>query len=112
MKSIPENDWKKLQAIKKDVLNISCGRTFKKIKKIMKEQPGNEHKAYLQLWKILKKEDQEISIMFDGFKRSNAIHKLAAWKRNGVIPDDSFSKLSNETQQTVLALVAVLFNDN
>ncbi len=82
-------------------------RIFEKIKKTIKEQPGNEHNAYLQLWKILKEEDQEISIMFDGLKRSNAIHKLATWKRNGVIPDDSFSKFSNETQQTVLELIQI-----
>jgi len=64
----------------------------------------NEHKTYLKLWKILKEEDHEISIMFDDFKRSNAIQKLAAWKHNEVISDDLFSKLSSETQQKVISL--------
>ena len=42
--------------------------------------------------------------MFNDFKRSNAIQKLAAWKHNEVISDDLFSKLSNETQKRVLTL--------
>ena len=104
MKSIPESDWKKLRAIKDDLLNIVCTRIFEKINKIINEQTGNEYKTYLKLWEILKKEDQEISIMFDDFKRSNAIQKLAAWKHNKIISDDLFSKLSNETQQRVLSL--------
>ncbi len=102
MKAIPENDWKILRETKGDVLNISCGRIFEKIKRIIKVQPGNEHKAYLELWEMLEKEDREVSVMFDDLKRSNAIFKLAAWKRNGVISDDSFAKFSNETQQRVL----------
>ena len=104
MKSILESDWKKLQAVKDDLLNIFCARIFEKINKIIKEQSGNEHKAYLKLWKILEKEDQEIAIMFNDFKRSNALQKLAVWKRNGVISDDYFSMLSNETQKRVLTL--------
>lgn len=104
MESIPESDWKQLRAIKDDLLNIVCTRIFEKINKIINEQSGNEHKTYLKLWKILKEEDQEISVMFDDFKRSNAIHKLAAWKHNEVISDDLFSKLSNETQKRVLTL--------
>ena len=104
MNSIPESDWKKLRAIKDDLLNIVCTRIFEKINKIINEQSGNEHKTYLKLWKILKEEDYEISIMFDDFKRSNAIQKLAAWKYNEVISDDLFSKLSSETQQKALSL--------
>ncbi len=103
MKTIPESDWKILRAIKGDVLNISCGRILEKIKKIIEEQPGNEHIAYLELWEMLEEDNREISLMFDDLKRSNAIYKLAAWKRNGVISDDSFAKISNETQQRVLA---------
>jgi hypothetical protein len=46
--------------------------------------------------------------MFDDLKRSNAIHKLAAWKHNAVISNERFSKFSDETQQTVKALNEIL----
>ena len=41
--------------------------------------------------------------MFDDIKRSNAILKLAAWKHNGAISNESFATFSDETQQTVNA---------
>lgn len=104
MKSIPESDWKKLRAMESDALNLACERIFDKIEQIAGERKGKEHDAYLKLWKMLKKEDREISVMFDDVKRSNAIHKLAAWKHNGVISGESFAELSDKTRQTVKAL--------
>lgn len=104
MNSISESDWKKLRSIKGEVLNFSCERVLDRIKKTIEKQSENKHEIYLDLWKILKEEDQKIAIMFDDLKRSNAIHKLAAWKHNGVISDDSFAEFSNETRHRILAL--------
>ena len=104
MSKIPERDWKKLRVMKDDALNIACEQIFEKIQKIMKEREGKEHETYLKLWDLLKKDDGKISVMFDGLKRSNAIHKLAAWVRCGVISNDCLSEFSDETRQTVKAL--------
>lgn len=93
--------------MKNDALNFACDRIFKKIDGISSRRAGEEHKAYLKLWRLLKKEDREISIMFDDLKRSNAIYKLAAWKRNGVISDESFSMFSDETRKIVDALIKI-----
>ena len=46
--------------------------------------------------------------MFDDLKRSNAIHKLAAWKHNRVISDVRFAEFSDETQQTIMELNELL----
>lgn len=104
MKSVPERDWKKLRAMKDDMLNIACERIFEKIDKMMEERKRKDHETYLKLWELLKKEDREISVMFDDLKRNNAVHKLAAWKHNGVISNESFAEFSDETQQTVKEL--------
>jgi len=104
MKRIPESDWKKLRSMKSDVLNFVCKRIFEEIDKISSEREGKEHKAYLKLWKLLNLEDRQIAFMFDDLKRSNAILKLAAWKRNGVISNENFSKFSDETRQIIEAL--------
>jgi hypothetical protein len=108
MKSFPERDWKKLKAMKGDMLNFACGRVFKKIEEIIKERKGKEHEVYLKVWKLMNNEDQEISLMFDDLKRSNAIHKLAAWKRNGVISNERFSEFSDDTKQTIKELNELL----
>ncbi len=108
MRSLPESDWKKLRVMKDDVLKIACERIFEKIEELMKKRSGKEHETYLRLWKLLQAEDREISIMFDGLKRSNAIHKLAAWKFHEVVPDENFTKFSHETRQRVKELNEIL----
>ena len=74
MRNIPEHDWKKLRSMKNKVINYACKRIFEKIAGILDHQEGTEHEAYLKLWKLMKREDREISLMFDDLKRSNAIH--------------------------------------
>ncbi|MCK5148427.1 hypothetical protein KAR48_16845 [bacterium] len=101
MRDIPESDWKKLRSMKDNALNFSCERILEKIEGVIKERNGKEHEVYLQLWRLLKKEDREIAIMFDDLKRSNSLHKLAAWRRNGIISGDSFAEFSDETQKRV-----------
>ena len=78
--------------MKADTLSLACDRIFKKVEKVSNTRNGKEHKAFLDLWKLIKKEDYEISLMFDDMKRSNAFHKLTAWKRNAVISEEDFSK--------------------
>ncbi len=101
MKHIPESDWKKLRKIKDKMLNTSCRNIFQKIDKISKNIDGREHQAYLELWKLLNKEDKDISIMFDDLKRSNAVQKLSAWKKKGIISNEKISEFTDETQQII-----------
>ncbi len=101
MKTVPERDWKALRAIKNELLNIACKRILEKVQSVAGDRDRTAHKAYLEIWRILKDEDYEIALMFDDLKRSNAIHKLAAWRRNGLLTDERLAKFSDETQDTV-----------
>lgn len=101
MRHIPESDWKKIRDMKNQVLSISCNKIFEKIDQISSKRKGKEHESYLKLWKLLNKEDKEISIMFDDLKRNNAVIKLASWKHNGLISDEKMAEFTNETQQSV-----------
>ena len=101
MRHIPESDWKKLRKIKDNMLNTSCRNIFQKIDGISKKIDGREHEAYLELWKLLNKEDKDISIMFDDLKRSNAVQKLSAWKQKGIISNEQISGFTDETQQII-----------
>jgi len=101
MRHIPESDWKKLRKIKDKMLNTSCRNIFQKIEEISKNIDGREYKAYLELWKLLNKEDKDISIMFDDLKRSNAVQKLSTWKQKGIISNEQISEFTTETQQII-----------
>jgi len=101
MRNIPERDWKKLRAMKDTVLNVACERILEKVKRIIENKKNNNHKAYIKLWEMMRAEDDEIAIMFDDLKRSNAKVKLAAWKRTNLISDEDFKDFSEETQESI-----------
>lgn len=58
----------------------------------------------LQAWDVLHKKDKDISLMFDDLKRSSAILKLAAWKRNGLPSEAELEQFSDQTRETIKAL--------
>ena len=98
---IPERDWKKLRVLKDAALNIACERIFQNISKLIESRGAESHKYYLKLWKVLQKEDKEISLMFDDLKRSTAIFKLAMWKKNRILSGEDFEELTEETQKRI-----------
>jgi len=104
MRNIPEKDWQQLRTLKDDMLDNACERIFKKIDKISKSRKGREHESYLKLWKILKEEDEAISIMFDDLKRSNAFMKLIALRRNNLLSDNDLELFTEETQSIIKEL--------
>ncbi len=105
MYKIPERDWKKLRSMKDEKLQIACERIFEKITPVIEVRGGESHKAYLDLWKILNKEDKKLGVMFDDIKRSSAILKIAAWKQNGLLSEEEFCQFSEETQNKIEALL-------
>jgi hypothetical protein len=100
-RDIPEKDWKKLRSLKDSTLNIACDRIFEKIKNLSESRGSENHKYYLKLWKLIRDEDKEISLMFDDLKRSTGIFKLAMWKKNGFLSQEAFDELSKETQEHI-----------
>ena len=91
--------------MKDTVLNIACERILEKVKRIIESKESNNHKAYSKLWQIMRTEDDEIAVMFDDLKRSNARIKLVAWKRNNLISDEDLKGFSEETQEYVNMII-------
>jgi hypothetical protein len=104
MRAIPETDWKKLSALKTRALNDACGRILDAVAQIMQKRDGREHGAYLELWELLQKQDKLIASLFDDFKRSTALYKLAAWQRHGLVSESDLSLFTEELQATVKAM--------
>ncbi len=99
--AIPERDWKIIRALKESAVNTACERIFQKIEKLIRSRGTESHKYYLKLWKLLPEQDREISLMFDDFKRSNAVFKISVWKKNGIISDETLQELTEETQRRI-----------
>lgn len=101
MKSIPERDWKKIRDLKGELLNVACEQIFQRVEKLSAGRAGQHHKTYLELYKLIEKEDNAIAEMFDGLSRNSAFFKIAALKHNGVLTDEQMGLFSEETQAVV-----------
>jgi hypothetical protein len=104
MRAIPESDWKQLRALKTRVLNDACARILDAVSQIVQNRDGREHEVYLALWELLQTQDDMIASLFDDFKRSTALYKLAAWQRQGLITESDFALFTEETQARVQAI--------
>lgn len=98
---ILEKDWKLIRALKDRVLDMACSRILVKLKAILDNSESTNHQTYLKIWQVIKKEDAAIAYMFDDLRRRNALDKLAAWKRNGLVSDEEMLQFSQTTQDTV-----------
>lgn len=104
MSYIRERDWKIIRSMKDEVLDRACERILAKVSKVIENEGDNAHARYLELWKTLTGEDEDIASMFNDLKRSNAITKLAKWKFHGLITDDDMKSFSEESQERVRIL--------
>jgi hypothetical protein len=104
MRAIPETDWKKLRSLKTRALNDACAQILDAVAQIMQHRDGREHEAYLELWELIRKQDAWIASMFDDFRRSTAVYKLAAWQRHGLVSERDVALFTHETQAAVKAM--------
>lgn len=105
MNQIPEKDWKQMRKLKDVLLETFCDDVITELKKTIESHTGRSHEAYLEMWKRIHQEDETLSLMFDDFKRSTAILKLAMWRKNGLLKDQDFSSFSEDTKSKVVSLI-------
>jgi hypothetical protein len=104
MRAIPETNWKKLRVLKTRALNDACARILDRVAPIVQQRGGREHEAYLAHWELLQTQDDWIASLFDDFRRSTALYKLAAWQRHGLVTESDLASLTEATQATVKAI--------
>ena len=70
----------------------------------MRKEDGREHEAYLELWKLIEKQDELITAMFDDFRRKTAFFKLALRHRYGLASGNELALFTEETQAIIKAI--------
>ncbi|OEU72643.1 MAG: hypothetical protein BA864_13395 [Desulfuromonadales bacterium C00003093] len=105
MSKILEKDWKKARSMKNGTLDLACQRILDSVSKIISDKEKSAHARYLELWKILEMEDDNISLMFNNMKRSSAIIQLARWKFNDLISERDLESFSPDTHKAINTLI-------
>jgi len=90
--------------MKPRVLSNACAQILSAVEAVVQKRDEGNHKAYLALWNLLKKEDASIAFMFDDFRRSTAFFKLAAWQRHGLVAESDLALFTEETQNIIKAI--------
>lgn len=111
MRNLPESDWKKLRLIREKALARLCTRALTQIHS--KSDPvhiENAHETYLEVYKLVNESDELVADLFDDWRRSMAFIRLMGWLSQGLVTEEEFRSLSQETQLLMSATVNMNFH--
>jgi len=95
---IPERDWKQFKRVHARLLEEYCERVLSELATAASAGGGSAHERYLNIYKLIKKRDETLGVLFDDFRRSTAEMQLAAMRREGLLSDEDLDSFSDETR--------------
>lgn len=78
-----------------------CEEILAEAERLCADRRGREHDADLALWDHINKRDAQLAELFDDVRRSNAILKLMAWRRHGLLSPEEVSAFTPGTQKAL-----------
>lgn len=111
VRTIPEADWKKLRAVRDRVIDRCYAKALADLKADVETASLTEdpYEAYAAVWKRMKEREKGFGDLFNDWRRSTVLMTIMGWARLGLLTEDEFESLSDETKTTVRALVDVRF---
>ena len=103
--TIAETDWKVLRRVHPLALERYCERVLAEIEHVIHDSAQSTHQRYLDIFKIIEQRDREMASIFNDPKRSNALTMLARIRSDGLLAEDEFSSLSQETHSAIELLL-------
>ncbi|PJE80513.1 hypothetical protein CI610_00481 [invertebrate metagenome] len=99
MQKIPERDWKIVKRLYPILLQRYCQQQLDEINSLIDKAPCDYHQTWLELYDLVRKRNKEMSELFDQMmSRGSALMMLFLWKKNGLIRQDEWLQLSEETR--------------
>jgi hypothetical protein len=107
MKSFPESDWKKLRALRDSALNRFCSRALEGTHERIANSDVDDdpHKTYLNVYRFLDGQDDELGSLFNDWRRSTALVTLTGWVQANLVKDEEFEAFTEQTKTSVKALI-------
>jgi hypothetical protein len=103
--TIAEVDWKVLRRVHPLALERYCERVLAEIEHVIHNGAQSTHQRYLNIFKIIERRDREMASIFNDPRRSNALTMLARIRSDGLLTEDEFSGLSQETRSAIELLL-------
>src|SRR5213592_1181621 len=100
-RTIPERDWKYASKLKSKFLDRLCQRINSKSLLILNDLTQTQHDRYLSLYRHIKESDRLIALGFNDWKRSMAFQCLTFYRQQGLMTNEEYDGLSDETKQVI-----------
>ncbi len=98
---IPESDWKIFRKLRKAALERFCKRVMEELVSICTNEYLTSHERYLAAWKLLKKRDKEVSLMFDDLRRSTMLQQLQNITVSGLLTHEEIREFNEDIQKLI-----------
>ena len=98
---LPDSDWKVVRKLHDLALERFCQRVLADVDRINGVTTIKAHARYLEIFKLIEEQDKEIEWIFNDLTRFNAMEHLFAMRSRGLLSEDEFALLSQETQDQV-----------
>ncbi len=105
--SFPEADWRVFREVRIYALERFCQRVLEEIRALSAAPGQSQHERYLSVYDRLQSENDEMSFLFDGARRSRALMQLIALRRVKLLTDEEFARFSSETRELVENLLTL-----
>jgi len=105
MSPIAEKDWQLFRQLQLELTAKACELVFRQVDNISNLRTGKEHQSYLDLYRLIDKEDAKIAEMFNNPTRNNVRLKIVTLKKNKVLSDEQLQLFSKETQEFVNSIL-------
>ena len=105
MLEIKESDWKVLRRLHPLALERFCERVLAEIGCVSRDDAKSYHARYLQIFRLIEEDNHKMAQMFDSPRRSQAFMILAQIRSQGLLTEDEFSSLSEQTRGAIRILL-------
>ena len=105
MLEIKESDWKVLRRLHPLALERFCERVLTQIARVSRNDAKSYHARYLQIFRLIEEDNQMMAQMFDSPRRSQAFMMLAQIRSQGLLTEEEFSSLSEQTRGAIRILL-------
>lgn len=100
----PESDWKVFRGLQHIALERFCKRTLEEVHKIVRDGSRTHHERYLDVFRLLRRRDEELANAFNDPRRSRMIGQLVAIYAHGLLEPGELEQFTERTKGTVESL--------
>jgi hypothetical protein len=100
----PESDWKAFRELRQHALERFCKGSLEEVRTILRDDSRSYHNRYLDVFRLLRTRDDELSQAFNDTRRSRMLIQLGAIHAYGLLESDELERFTQRTRATIESL--------